>query len=349
MDEVSVWAGDLVRAAWSGRASATRIDPLAGDASSRRYVRVGLDGAGAASAVMMMQSGSGLAISSDELSQIDRPAEMPFLNVQRYLESRGIAVPAIYASDPPRGLVLLEDVGDTTLWQAGREAGDPSALYGAAIDGLVDLQLAGRDRPDPSCIAFSQRFDRTLFVWEFEHFIEYGFGAGRLADADRDALRAQGAELAERLATAPAALAHRDYHSWNLFVQDGRVRVIDFQDALFAPITYDLASLLTDRMTPELIRPEIERALVERFARTRSARMGEPLDVDRVRELYHQVVLQRALKVVGRFHYLEEVKGKSGYVAMLPNTIATVRRSLEALPHLRELRAILARYFPELA
>lgn len=348
MDEPQASVSELARRAWGERARVLRIDALAGDASSRRYVRAALEGADAATAVLMIQSGSGLAMSSDELSTVGTPSEMPFLNVQRYLQARAIDVPRVYAADPARGLVLLEDVGDTTLWQAAREAEDPRAVYGAAVEGIIALQRAGRDHPDPACLAFSQRFDRTLFVWELEHFLEYGFGSAAPSDAERTRLRERFAELAGRLAAAPAVLAHRDYHSWNLFVQHGRVRVIDFQDALLAPATYDLASLLTDRMTPELVRPELEASLVEAFARRRSEVFGDPLDVVAVRELYLEVALQRALKVVGRFHYLEEVKGKRGYVAMLPHTLATVRRCLAALPRLDDVREILARRFAEL-
>src|SRR5687768_14472320 len=114
-------AEDLVRRAWSGRARLEAVEALAGDASSRSYSRLRLTGDAPPTAVLMRQSGSGLSISSDELSQIDEPPpELPFLNVRRYLESVGIAVPALYADEPERGLVLLEDVGDTALFEAAR-------------------------------------------------------------------------------------------------------------------------------------------------------------------------------------------------------------------------------------
>lgn len=347
-DPVSL-AAHLVRNAWGKRAAIASLEALAGDASSRRYFRVRLSGAGPATAVLMVQSGSGLSISSDELSSISQaPTEMPFLNVQRYLRSCGVPVPEVYAADSPCGIAFLEDVGDTTLWAAARAASDPAILYRAAVEGIVELQAAGRRRRDEGCIAFQQRFDRRLFLWELDHFLEYGFGGRDVPNADRTRLRAHFERIAERLAASPADLAHRDYHSWNLFVQDGRIRVIDFQDALFAPPTYDLASLLTDRMTPELVRPALEHELLELFARRRAESLGERPDLAALREIYFETALQRALKVVGRFHYLEVVKGKRGYVAMLPNTLATVRHCLESLPALAELRDILARFFAEL-
>lgn len=342
-------ADRLAKNAWGARAAARDAQPLAGDASSRRYFRVRLAGAAAPTAVLMVQSGSGLSISSDELVSIsEAPQEMPFLDVQRYLRSRGIAVPEVYAADSARGLALLEDVGDTTLWDAARAADDPAPLYRAAIDELVALQRAGSAEPDPRCIAFQQRFDARLFLWEFDHFLEYGLtGRGTSAD-DRTSLRRRFEDVSAELATQAVALTHRDYHSWNLFVHDGAVRVIDFQDALLAPVPYDLATLLNDRATPTIVPPDLERDLVSYFCAKRAEAFGDVGGVEAFLPRYFLLVLQKSLKIVGRFHYLEVVKGKRGYVAMLPHTFATLRRSFANLPALVDVRAILARSFPEL-
>ena len=346
-------AGDalaLARSAWGAAARVEGLAPLAGDASSRRYFRVRLAAPAPPTAVLMAQSGSGLSISSDELSSIvDAPKEMPFLNVQRYLQRSGVLVPDVYAASSERGLALLEDVGDTTLWESAAPPADAPALYRAAVEGIIDLQLAGRGAPDASCIAFQQTFDERLFRWELDHFLEFGFGTRPPAAVDLARLREIFDDVAARLAAEPTELAHRDYHSWNLFLQDGRIRVIDFQDALGAPASYDLASLLTDRMTPTRVAAELESNLVDFYCRRWHERSGERRDRAAFRRLYFETALQRALKVVGRFHYLEEVKGKQGYVAMLPHTLATVRHCLAHLPALGELHSILARSFPELA
>ena len=342
-------ASALAARAWNASVAVTSVAPLAGDASSRRYFRIGLRAAPEPTAVLMVQSGSGLSISSDELSSVvEPPDEMPFLNVQRYLRRQGIDVPEVYAADPPRGLALLEDVGDTTLWDAARAAGDPAALFRAAIEQLVALQLAGAERPDPDCIAFRQRFDARLFLWEFEHFLEYGFSGRTLSSRDQGSLRRHFEDLAAELADGAEALTHRDYHSWNLFVHRGRIRTIDFQDALLAPVPYDLATLLNDRATPTIVDPVLERVLVAHFRATRAEAMGETLRPELFLPRYYLLVLQKSLKIVGRFHYLEDVKGKQGYVAMLPHTFATLRRCFENLPALDDLRAILTRAFPEI-
>jgi len=338
----------LARQAWGSGVEILDVAPLAGDASSRRYFRARVRGRPASTAVLMVQSGSGLSISSDELSSVGDVSEMPFLNVQRYLRSRGLPVPEVYAADSTRGLALLEDIGDTTLWDAARAAADPAPLYRAAIDELVSLQRSGAERPDPRCIAFGQRFDSRLFLWEFEHFLEFGFSGRSPAASDLPSLRRRFEALAEVLAAQPFALTHRDYHSWNLFVHQGRIRMIDFQDALLAPVPYDLATLLNDRATPTLVDPALERALVAHFCACRSEAFSETLDPATFGPDYFLFVLQKSLKIVGRFHYLEEVKGRRGYVAMLPHTFATLRRCFDNLPALGDLRALLARSFPEI-
>ena len=91
------------------------------------------------------------------------------------------------------------------------------------------------------------------------------------------------AEIARRLDGVSAILNHRDFHSWNLFVQDGAIRVIDFQDALLAPGPYDLATLLGDRDTPQVVRPHIEAHLLGYYRRRWAERSGSALDGARVR------------------------------------------------------------------
>ena len=339
---------DLVARAWEGAIHLIALEPLAGDASARRYLRARLEGDGPETAVVMIVSGSGLSVSSDELAVFDEPPkEMPFLEVQHYLEGVGVAVPAVYAAETD--LVLLEDVGDQTLWDAATAPGaDPEPLYRAAIDALVEFQQVGEERPDPDGIAFRQRFDERIFAWELEHFLEYGFTGRDLPTEDATALRRALEELAADLASGPYALTHRDYHSWNLFLDRGRLRIIDFQDALLAPVPYDLATLLNDRATPHALPPPLEEQLIAHFLHQRNQAFDESMTLSAFFPRYDRYLLQKSLKIVGRFHYLESVKGKTGYVAMLPDTFATLDRCLSRLPGLSAIASILRRRFPEI-
>ena len=344
-----------VRAAFGDRAAVLASEPLCGDASSRRYVRLRLADAAARTAVVMLLGKDRSPLGSDELGGPQAIDELPFVNVARYLAARGLAVPAVYheaaASD---ALLLLEDVGDTTLWAAvGAAPARARALFAAAIDLLVALQVAGVRHPDPSCHAFKQRFDGRLARWELEHFVEHGIETrhGRKLPGDeRRALLAELAPVAAPFEREEPVLAHRDFMAWNLHVQDGRLRPIDFQDALLAPDAYDLASLLTDRTTGTVVTPALESELVDYFCSARStAGLPLPGDPAAFRARYRACALQRALKVIGRFHYLETVLGKPGYLAYLPGVYTVARRMFDGLPELAVVRARVAAFVPELA
>lgn len=347
---------------WGEGARIAQSTDLAGDASSRSYARLSLSGAGPnvpRSAVVMLLAGSGLALSSDELAVLDAPpTELPYLNVHYFLEPLGVHVPEVYVDGVQDGFLLLEDVGDLALRDAvdGCSPAEVEAWYRRAIDQLLVIQIAGTRARSDTCIAFKQRFDKRLFLWEFEHFVEWGLNRGEADSLPSDrseALRTLFDDVSSRLADAPAVLNHRDYHSWNLFVQPeagNAVRVIDFQDALLAPAAYDLATLLNDRDTPAVVTPDLETALVRYYHDAWNRQADTPRAYADVWDEYNLCLLQKACKVVGRFYYLELEKGKAGYLRYVPPTLATVRRVLARLPDtpdIETLAEVLAARFPE--
>jgi aminoglycoside/choline kinase family phosphotransferase len=340
-----------VERTWGAEIAA--VEPLAGDASSRSYLRLRLRGAGPPSVVVMVLADSALPLSSEELSVFSEPlTELPYVNVDRFLRPLGMRIPDLYYDGQKEGFLLLEDIGDSPLREAVQDCSeaDTEALYRQAIDQLLVLQITGTRKHDAACIAFQQRFDRRLFGWEFEHFVEWGLEkrAGKpLSDADANVLRPLFEDIAGRLDRAPAFLNHRDYHSWNLFVHDGEIRVIDFQDALLGPATYDLATLLNDRDTPTVVTPSLEHKLVEYYYDAWHRAGGDTLSHDSVWHEYNLCLLQKACKVVGRFYYLELEKHKTGYSRYIPPTLDTIRRVLERLPQYRPLQDIVAQHFPQ--
>ena len=330
----------------------TRVDLLAGDASSRRYARLRLAGTGAPTTVVAMILGTDTApLGSDDITGDLTPTELPFVNVARWLAREGFPVPAIHHVGAR--LLLLEDVGDTTLWAAAAASPARTAeLFGAAIDLLVRLQVAGTRHPDADCYAFAQRFEDRLARWEVDHFVEHGIETrhGRaLPAAARTAILDALEPLTVPFAAPAPVFTHRDFMAWNLHVQEGptRLRLIDFQDALLGPDAYDLAALLTDRTTAALVDGALEEALVDRVRAARTA-AGLPVSGDVIAR-YRSCALQRALKVIGRFYYLEVVKQKPGYLAYLPSVYAVARRMLVALPELADARRRIAPHVPELA
>lgn len=298
--------------------------------------------------------GSFLPLSSEELAIFNEaPKELPFLNLHRFLSRLGVRIPALYGHWVEDGILLLEDLGDHSLWDSVQAASAAEILkwYEKAIDQLLLIQIHGTRRRDDSCIAFKQRFDFCLYMWEFDHFIEYGLekrGGSKISTGEKKLLTESFREIARRLEGQPPCLNHRDYHSWNLMVHNGEVAVIDFQDALLAPPQYDLASLLNDRETDRVISRDMERHLFQYYLNKREEMGEKGENRDEFFEIYLLSALQRDFKVVGRFHYLDLVKGKPGYRKYLPSTLRRLKRNLLRLPHLEKLIPILAAHFEEM-
>ncbi len=326
---------------------------LAGDASSRRYYRAHLSGTDVPATMIVMElpAGSGLPLSSEELAIFkDAPQELPFLNVHRFLSAIGTKVPKLYGQWENDGLLFLEDLGDTALWNRVQGLAESEIIvwYRKAIDELLNLQLRGTRERDDGCVAFQQRFDAKLYLWEFEHFIEWGLEkrpGAKVASTAVAQLRKTFAEIAALLERQPAYLNHRDYHSWNLLVHNETVRVIDFQDALLAPPQYDLASLLNDRVTDSVIRPDLEAQLVRYYFERKQELESRKARFDEFDEIYRLSAIQRDLKVVGRFYYLDIVKGKPGYMKFVPPTARRLKRNLAQTAQTQALLPLLLEQF----
>ena len=350
--ELKTRVGEKIRLCLGDRARLKSLDPLAGDASTRRYYRAGLAGEDLPpSLVVMVFSGSSLPLSSEELAVFETPPkELPFLNLHRFLGKLDLRIPALYGHWVDEGILLLEDLGDQSLWDEvqGLAPDGVARWYERAIDQLLTLQIRGTEQRDDSCMAFGQRFDFRLYRWEFEHFIEYGIEKGEkgtFAGKERELLARAFDQISRHLAKQPLFLNHRDYHSWNLMVSGQELVMIDFQDALLAPLQYDLASLLNDRDTDRIIRPEMEERLLSYYLDGLAAMGQEKVERDPFLETYRLSTLQRDFKVVGRFVYLELIKGKSQYKRYIPPTLKRIERNLTRFPGLAEIVPVLAPHF----
>jgi N-acetylmuramate 1-kinase len=317
------------------------IIALRGDASMRRFWRVslGAERQAPASAIAIDLGPDDLPLYARALKLVAEPLlEPPWLNVHRLLARIGAAVPEIYAADLAARMLLVEDVGSTPLFEAAIR-GDAADLYRLAVDELLIFHTSGTEKLDDDCIAAKIAYDRRLFRWELEQFLEAGLGE-IAPGANRSAIACELDSLAGRLDLFPRVFSHRDYHGHNLFVQCGergqpRLRVIDFQDALMAPAAQDLAVLLTTRDAARVITPGIERRILDYYYAALIRRDAPQLPFEEFRESYRLCVLQHALKVIGRFIVLEQ-QGKSGYREYIPYALQQARRTLLAgeLPNL---------------
>ena len=132
-------------------------------------------------------------------------------------------------------------------------------------------------------------------------------------------------------------------------IHDETVRVIDFQDALLAPPQYDLASLLNDRITDRVITPDLEERLVRYYLDRKREFNSSAIHGDEFFEIYRLSAIQRDLKVVGRFYYLDQVKGKPGYMKFVPPTVRRLQRNLAQVPQTKTVLPLLQEHFEAMA
>ncbi len=275
------------------------LTPASADASFRRYFRLVFDGQ---SRIVM-----------------DAPPEKedvrPFVRIARQLRNAGLNVPAIEEVNAEEGFLLLGDLGDRQ-YLSELDADSADRLYGDALGALVVLQGCG---PQPEELP---PYDRALLLREMELFRQWFLGHHlqlSLTEAEQRMLD----DTFERLVIAaleqPQVPVHRDYHSRNLMVAPHNPGILDFQDAVFGPVTYDLVSLLRDAYI------EWPRERVEEWV------LGyHDLIVDSgvLRERGEQGFLrwfdlmgaQRHLKVLGIFARLYHRDGKAGYIEDMPLT-----------------------------
>jgi aminoglycoside/choline kinase family phosphotransferase len=308
------------------------VVPLSGDASTRRYFRVG----GAAETYV-------LALYPEPFLA----EELSFLDMRELLHGYGLAVPAVVDVDGARAVVLQEDLGDQTLQEVLRtaEAARREELYLEAVDAVVTLQRkAAEGAQKADC--FRIAFDIEKLSWELHYFLKHfleGHRRRELTVEDRAALSEAFHLLCQEIASWPRTLCHRDYHSRNLMLHRRRLYWIDFQDARMGPATYDLASLLHDAYVD--VPAELRESLAERFRQR--AVPGEPRELFRRR--FELMSVQRTLKALGTFGFMSSVRRNPVYLPYMPRTLAHARRLLSRHRELERLWRTLGRHVEELA
>jgi len=319
----------LVESGLAGRGP--RVVALTGDASDRRYFRV------------MVSDGESIVLAL-HAGPIDFAA-LPFANVAGLLRQVPLPVPAVVGHSDADGIVALQDLGDLTL-QAHLGAGPASkhaALYREAVSLIERLQRRGRELQSDRYLPYGIAFDVEKFTWELDfflrHFVE-GYRGAALGPAERMALAAEWAALAEELASEPRVLCHRDYHSRNLMLHGGSLYIIDFQDARMGPDTYDLASLLRDSYVDIT-----DRDLDELIAYFLALKGGDP---EEFRRRFDVMALQRNLKALGTFGYQASMRGNPVYIQYIPRTLRYAQTTLQRSPRFGRLRELLAGVIEEL-
>lgn len=305
LSELTRWAERVLTEQGSPLSENWQCHMVSGDASFRRYFRI-VDG-----------DASWIGVDAPP----DKENSAPFVEVVQAWQPLNVAVPKICSVDLTLGFMLLEDFGDV---QYLSELNDASVerLYGLAFEELVKIQRCDAlpARPLPA-------YDRAMLAREMALFQDWFLG--ELLDVKPDAAAQQALDsMYEQLVVSaleqPQVCVHRDYHSRNLMVRtDEVIGVIDFQDAVMGPITYDLVSLLRDCY---IAWPQHKIDVwVERFWAQQRSQLGA-VPLAQFTRWFDLMGMQRHLKAIGIFARLNIRDGKPGYLGDIPRTLGYLLR-----------------------
>ncbi|MCS6944781.1 MAG: phosphotransferase [Sutterellaceae bacterium] len=282
------------------------LRPASADASFRRYFRVDAPG-----------QPSGTLIAMD--APPDREDLRPFLYVAQLLRQAGLNAPAVLAADPQQGFALLSDLGTQTYLSVINER-NADALFRDAIGALVRWQSATRaDVLPPYDEALLQRELALYPEWYVARHLGVSLTAPQRATLDQ-----QFRLLVQSALAQPRVFVHRDYMPRNLMVSDPNPGILDFQDAVCGPISYDIVSLLRDAF----VSWEEERVLdwaIRYWEAARAAALPVPSDFAEFYRAFEWMGVQRHLKVLGIFARLRYRDGKPQYLEDAPRFVGYVR------------------------
>ena len=259
----------------------------------------------------------------------------PFIRVAELFGEAGVQVPKVLAQNIEQGFLLLSDLGSTTYLAALDDA-SADRLYREANDALVKIQLASRPNVLPD-------YGEALLAREMRLFPEWYVGKHlgvTMTAAQQEVLEQAFALLNRNILAQGRVYVHRDYHSRNLMVCDNNPGILDFQDAVYGAITYDLVSLLKDAY----IRWDEERVLdwaVRYWEKARKASLPVPADFGEFYRDFEWMGAQRHLKVLGIFARLYHRDGKEGYLKDMPLVMEYLRKACDRYRQLGPLLKLL--------
>lgn len=300
-EEAAAFLRECIGDSWS-------VEPLAGDASVRRYFRLRLPD----------RSTRILAYYPREV----RAQLGQFLQAYRQVQQHGRIPEVLRHSDAS---VLQYDVGDQTLFDLlHRDREQGVRLYRLAIDALVAFQRAGAGEVNPP---FSSDFFFNELEMTREFYVEKLMGIGA---AESRRLIPLFRRLTDKLQGHPYVLCHRDYHGQNIHILNNDLYIIDYQDMRMGPDAYDMASLLRDRGVARILGEATEMNLLAYYSDLQQAEGA-------LRVRYFEALLQRSLKILGTFSRQPIERARLHYLEFIPPTLESVERCLRELPEFGDL------------
>ncbi len=301
------------------------LAPASADASFRRYFRA--------------------TFADRTLIVMDAPPQQedcsPFIDIAQLFSEAGVHVPQIIAQDLGRGFLLLSDLGNTTYLQS-LNAENARELYGDACNALIKIQLASKANKLPP-------YDEALLMREMGLFPEWYIGKHlqlALSDKQMATLDLVFQRIVQNNLAQPQVYVHRDFHSRNLMVTLPNPGILDFQDAVYGPITYDLVSLFKDAYIGWR-EADVLDWLIRYWENARKAGLPVHEDFGAFYRDYEWMGVQRHLKVLGIFARLCHRDGKDGYLQDMPLVMSYLRRACERYIDLKPLLRLLDELEPQ--
>jgi aminoglycoside/choline kinase family phosphotransferase len=345
----------LARSGWGD----ALVTPLPGDASTRRYARLAQDGrkamlmdqpqnAEAPAAPADASEETRRALGYNAVARLAGADCARFIAAAQWLRGHGLAAPEIFAADPARGFVILEDLGDALFAEVLADGGNEKQLYRHAVEVLAKIHA----QEAPAALAAGKplfAFDMAALLAETALLTEWflPLALGRKATEEESAEHARLWRAALSAIAPGRVFVHRDYHAQNLLwlpERSGvaRVGLIDFQDAVAGSAAYDLVSLVEDARRD--VSPELAEAATAHYLAIMRAQGGR-LDEQAFRHDMAVMAAQRNAKIVGIFARLYKRDGKARYLALLPRVWNYLERDLRH-PALADLQAWYDRVIP---
>lgn len=309
------------------------IDKLTGDASTRRYYRI-------------FTSGGTFVVCLDNPFN-DDAGKHPFVSVQQFLETSAVKVPRILDHNLSRGYLLQEDLGNVTLLQhlsTLKSRKEEFEIYRKIIDQLLELHtIAPSTVKNPNL--FQLKFDHQKFMDEtrftFKYFLNF---FNKLQDENFiSELEGLFDPIMKRLASQKMVITHRDFHSRNIMVKDGKFTFIDFQDARWGIPQYDLVSLLEDCYydLDEENRQKLKRYYFDRLPAEIHGQKGW----EEFSSFYDDMLIQRVYKAVGSFCYIYNWRKDDRYLKYIGFAMEKIRKVMLDNPKYDEIRKTLFTHY----
>ncbi|KAA3638803.1 MAG: aminoglycoside phosphotransferase [Proteobacteria bacterium] len=302
------------------------MSPASADASFRQYFRV--------------------IINDRSFILMDAPPEQEdltaFIQVQKMLIKNHTHVPQIFGQNLELGFLLLSDLG-STLYLDVLNHDNAESLYKQAIDSLLKLQLTPQTTPLPK---YSQQLLTDEMCLFDDWFIHEHLGY-QLTDKQRRILKETRQWLLGYALEQPQVMVHRDYHSRNLLLtEDNNPGIIDFQDAVHGPFSYDLVSLLKDCYIswPDTMVIDLCNYFLNRYNDINHSTISQRQFMN----WFHTMTAQRHLKTIGIFCRLNYRDGKSNYLNDIPRTLNYLKQVAEQYPELYEFNQLLIELQPKI-